>query len=322
MMVKINLNNENHILDFHYTNLTQKKGRSQTVIDRLNRHAKNDKRHARLYTYLRDKVLKDPNGFSILTAKPNELTDFVNNFNTQFQMLSPKVKNRLSQAFYYADYDKWSAYELAKQIAINVCPYCNRSYTFVLGNDTIKGTRFQFDHFLSQHQYPYLALSFYNLVPSCHICNSNLKGSENFTTLTNIHPYLDGFSDNLVFSIKPRNVNFLNGTPGSYRIKFRVGKNSTWSVNKKKAALRNITTFRLTKLYNMHKDYVDDLVTKSMIYNKAYIDSLYNQYAGTLFRNKEDVKRMVLGAYVDEADYHKRVLSKLTADLSKELDLI
>lgn len=40
--------------------------------------------------------------------------------------------------------------------------------------------KFQFNHFYDKGTYPYLALSFYNLIPSCSTCNSSkVKGNAN-----------------------------------------------------------------------------------------------------------------------------------------------
>lgn len=48
---------------------------------------------------------------------------------------------------------------------------------------------FDIDHFYSKKQYPYLALSFYNHIPSCRSCNQGFKGDTEFTFATHIHPY-------------------------------------------------------------------------------------------------------------------------------------
>ncbi|KAA9038630.1 hypothetical protein FW778_13845 [Ginsengibacter hankyongi] len=325
-MVKIQLNNEQEILKFHYNNLTKKVGKEWNIEIRLRKrisqHAGNPGIVA-MFQDLLDSLLKDSSGFSIITAPPKELSAFAQLFDsTHGHILNDALKAEILNAFYYEDYDKWRAYELAKKIGITVCPYCNRTYTFLLGNDSIKGTRFEYDHFFSKSAYPYLALSFYNLVPSCHVCNSNFKGFKEFSLKKNIHPYLEGFGQNIVFSIKPKNIGFINGKSEAYRIRFRKGNLSTWNGEKVKAAFENITTFQLTKLYNMHKDYVDELIQKSIVYNEEYINELYARFSGSLFKNKEEVKKLIVSNYIDEEDYHKRVLSKLTTDISKELGLI
>jgi len=324
-MIKISLNNEVAVLKFHYENLTVQTGREWTVVVRIQRlidkHAATPSLVA-MYTFLLQKVLKDAVGFSILTATPRQLKAFIEEF--EFNHLASILVSRdnIENIFYYSDYDKWSAYEIAKKIGLNVCPYCNRTYTFTLGNDIDKGVRFEFDHFYAQAKYPYLALSFFNLIPSCHICNSNLKGKAEFTIDTHLHPYLEGFSDNILFSIKPMKAAFINGDASAYTIKFKRGVNSTWSRSQLQSAIRNIQTFRLVELYNIHKDYVDELIKKSIVYSPAYVSNLFLQFQGTLFKSREDVERLVVGTYTTEDDYKLRVLSKLSTDISKELGLL
>jgi len=325
-MIRIPLNNEKDILKFHYDNITKKVGREWNVEIRLQKrmlhHAGNVDLEA-MYQNLLNSLLKDTAGFSILTATPKELSIFSKLFNlTHGHLMTDVITDEILNCFYYDDYDKWKAYQLAKKIGITVCPYCNRTYTFIVGNDSKKGTRFEYDHFFAKSNFPYLALSFFNLVPSCHVCNSNFKGDKKFDLEKNIHPYVEGFGDNIVFSIKPNNIGFINGKANSYRVRFKKGTLSNWTNGKVKAAFENITTFQLTKLYNMHKDYVDEIIQKSIIYNQDYINDLYNKYSGTIFNSKEDVKRLIVGNYVDEEDYHKRALAKLTTDISKELGII
>lgn len=61
------------------------------------------------------------------------------------------------------------AYWLQRQLGVKVCPYCNRMYTTTLYGK--KRIRPDFDHFYPQSIYPYLAVSLFNLIPSCSICN-------------------------------------------------------------------------------------------------------------------------------------------------------
>lgn len=61
------------------------------------------------------------------------------------------------------------AYWLQRQLCVRVCPYCNRMYTTTLYGK--KRVRPDFDHFYPQSRYPYLAVSLFNLIPSCNICN-------------------------------------------------------------------------------------------------------------------------------------------------------
>lgn len=329
-MIKVELKNASKILREHYEILTTSKGKSLSLIDlldeKINFHAAIPDL-IKMYKDLKKNVIKN-NQFSILTATPSELQNFKDRFEGDHKNIldtdngkGKTYRDDLLKVFYYKTYDKWKAYELAHKISINVCPYCNRNYTFVLGSDVNKGTRFEFDHFLDKARYPYLALSFYNLVPSCHVCNSNLKGSAKFNLEENIHPYIEGFSDNIVFSLKPKNINFINGRSSSYHIGFRKHGLNKFCNKKIGAAFNNIKKFRLIKLYNMHKDYVNEIIQKSVIYNEDYIKELYNKYNGTLFSSEADVKRMVFGNYTHESDLSKRPLSKLTRDIVNELEI-
>jgi len=335
-MIKVELKNLANILQIHYNDLIVKKGQAKTIIDYLDERilsSSGKKNFENMYKHLKNSVLKNMQGYSILTASPQELQLFIENFEKKYGNLLDQVykkinkkdytyRNDLLKVFYYSNYKKWSPYRLAKEIAVNVCPYCNRSYTFLLGTDIQKGTRFEFDHFFDKANHPYLALSFYNLVPSCHICNSNLKGSNKFNLQDNMHPFIEGFSEDILFSISPRNINFINGKNTAYRVKFRKNSLSNWDNKKIKAAFRNISTFRLSGLYNMHKDYINEIIRKSITYNEDYIKELFKKYEGTLFNSEEEVRSMVLGNYIQEADFLKRPLAKLTRDIAKELRLI
>lgn len=66
-------------------------------------------------------------------------------------------------------------------IPIHTCHYCNMSYINMYeDNDSDKGWRIQFDldHVLDKGACPIVALSLFNFVPSCSVCNSRLKASK------------------------------------------------------------------------------------------------------------------------------------------------
>ena len=107
----------------------------------------------------------------------------------------------------------WGANKLAEKLDVKVCPYCNHSYTFTINSskkEKYNNIRPQFDHFFDKATYPYLALSFYNLIPSCSICNSSLKGSGKFKFTTHINPYVEDYEKYLKFSINIKKADFYN----------------------------------------------------------------------------------------------------------------
>jgi hypothetical protein len=206
----------------------------------------------------------------------------------------------------------YNAYDLAQKLKINVCPYCNRNYTFTIKDKNSKSTRPDFDHFYDKGTHPVLALSFYNLIPSCILCNSRLKSTAKFSTITHLHPYKDSFNDYAKFRLKIINSKFFYDEKG-FDLKLET-------IDDKAKKIKE--DFALETLYQEHKDIVLELIQKREIYPDSYIDDLFHQYEGTLFKNREDVLRHITGGYIEDKDINKRPLSKLIKDISEELDLI
>ncbi|MDZ7818511.1 MAG: HNH endonuclease [Aliarcobacter sp.] len=209
----------------------------------------------------------------------------------------------------------YNAYELIKSLNINICPYCNRN-----GIHNLKKSKrtSELDHFHPQSKYPFLAISFYNLIPSCKVCNKIKLDKDNKKY---INPYDDrfDFNKNMKFTLKIKDSTFLFSENG-FELKYRFAKNV--SPDEKKRIVNNRKDFELKDLYSNHKDIVLELIQKREIYPDSYIDDLFHQYEGTLFKNREDVLRHITGGYIDDKDINKRPLSKLIKDISEELDLI
>ncbi|HIQ45437.1 MAG TPA: hypothetical protein EYH47_22100 [Pseudomonas oleovorans] len=86
----------------------------------------------------------------------------------------------------------WNAYSLCAESIYRLCPYCQQSLAVTIYRDKrSKALRPTLDHFYPKHEYPYLALSLYNLIPSCYPCNSSLKGKADFYKKVHLHPYQD-----------------------------------------------------------------------------------------------------------------------------------
>ena len=204
---------------------------------------------------------------------------------------------------------------LAK-LNVTICPYCNRNTVYNL-KYTNKRTS-ELDHFYPKSQYPFLAMSFYNLVPSCKVCN-HIKNDKSHKEY--INPYDDrfDFNKNVKFSIKIKNSKFYYSQDG-FKLTCKIDNNA--SKEEKIRIKNNIKDFKLFDLYQNHKDIVLELIQKQIVYNDSYIEELMKNYEGTLFKNEEDLMRFITCNYISEDDINKRPLSKLTKDISKELDLI
>ncbi|MEI7073152.1 hypothetical protein WCU79_14045, partial [Pectobacterium versatile] len=65
---------------------------------------------------------------------------------------------------------------------------------------------FDLDHFYLKSRYPFLSLSFYNLVPCCGLCNSRYRSTKNFDITSHINPYFESFDDNYFFEFNKAEV--------------------------------------------------------------------------------------------------------------------
>ena len=263
------------------------------------------------YEELKSKIKIFTSNYSleeVITAKPEKLHEIA---------MAYKDDN----AFYFMInlYDnfcdkkkEYDAYDLAKSLQVNVCPYCNRNYTFTVTVEEKDLTRPQFDHFYDKATYPILALSFYNLIPSCSTCNSTMKGTKQFSLATHVHPYVEGFDDKAHFALHVKSSSF-----------YYDEKGFDLDINTKDAkAQKNINDFELQEIYKNHKDIVLELIQKAEMYNESYIEELMQNYEGTLFKNEEDLLRLIFGGYINDEDLGKRPLSKLTKDILEQLEII
>jgi len=270
--------------------------------EHLEKHAINH------FDKLKNKIdIPDEELKEILLAKPNELLGIAK----KYKKYDLKFKNKYDN--FITKKKEYNAYNLAENLNVNVCPYCNENPTYTIVKvDGEEILRPEFDHFYDKATYPVLSLSFYNLIPSCHICNSTLKGSEEFSTDTHIHPYQDSFDKEAKFDLKIKDVSFYYDENG-FEIPLKEMTNK---------AEKSAEVFEIEKRYEHHKDIVLELIQKNAIYNESYLDELMTEYEGTLFKNREDLLRMVNGGYVSDEEIGKRPLSKLIKDISKELGLI
>lgn len=218
--------------------------------------------------------------------------------------------------------NKW-AVEFMEDLGINVCPFCNREYIFKFEDKINKEPRIiaSLDHYYDKDTYPFLSVSIFNLIPCCHICNSKFKHTKNFYDKKHLHPYEDSFNEKAKFSQFFNNVDEKN-KKFSLLSKERISLTLKPLDIKDRVTQNTIDTFRLETLYQEHKDIVLELIQKREIYPDSYIDDLFHQYEGTLFKNREDVLRHITGGYIEDKDINKRPLSKLIKDISEELDLI
>lgn len=233
--------------------------------------------------------------------------------NTSFGMFKERMQYFYREFFdakYTGDEEEYRGYTngawLTKKIGMTTCPYCNRQYTFTicLEKDKLK-TRPQLDHFFPKSIYPYFALSFYNLVPSCPTCNQ-IKSEQEIE----IHPYMDEFGSK---------YRFIAATVAGDEV-------NDWVLGKENITIKfssrnkNIERLGLAELYSEHIDYVKEIIDKCLAYNESYYDSLINSFRG-LGTREEEIDRIIWGNYIETTEQKKRPLSKLTRDILEQLGI-
>jgi len=250
---------------------------------------------------------------SILSANTTELKKYIEYFEKNCSdslkdgtELNKILRNELFEKEYnnWGGRKKYGAYTFVQTLDLKTCPYCNRNYTFVVNNENGK-LRPEIDHFYPKSIYPFLAMSFFNLIPSCSICN-HTKSNKVKKDLDN--PY-DIESNSYKFTYIPNNIEFATVEKEKYDFdSFDIALKGNDS---------NIELFNLTELYQQHKDIVLDLLIKKAYYPQSYLEELEKSFGFT----KDEIYRYLLGNYNKEEDLHKRPLSKLIWDISEELGL-
>ena len=228
-----------------------------------------------------------------------------------YQLLMEKLYDAFTQQT--SGGGKTRSHQFFNRMKITTCPYCNMQYTFTLDCDKGK-TAPEYDHFHDKSDYPVLAVSFYNLVPSCHVCN-HIKGIKKTVT---VNPYFAGFESRFVF-VDDKDVSkvltkaeVMKRGGGRMLLRKIDGKES----NDDKG---NIETFALNVLYAMHDKYISEIVEKVPMYDDIYSD------LATTFQTKaktaQEVYDFVWGKHLTEAEYEDRPLSKLTKDILDQLEI-
>lgn len=265
------------------------------------------------------------------------------------------------------DYEKFTekkkvTYWLLRELDVRVCPYCNRIYTITLPSEMEleKGEKFvttrpTFDHFYSKDEYPYLAVSLFNLIPSCHVCNMN-KGTSQYKI---IYPYDEEFGDEAVFRVVPDLtskacrkdkgvLNFLHGGSNRFHIKF-MGKDGISLLNDapleyrladiedeeyRKRIKNSIELFRLERLYKEHKEEIRDILKIRYYFNEEYVKSVVCPIIEKKMRkekkrknlNKQQIREiamdMIFFTHMQQEEWGKRPLSKLITDILNQISVM
>ena len=209
----------------------------------------------------------------------------------------------------YIQQKKNISFEIAKIMDVNTCIYCNRQYIITVEENEDKWIRPEYDHWFSQSYYPDLALSYYNLIPSCKYCNSTLKHNKVMTFNKYIHPYNDD-KTGFVFRYIPMG----NG----YSVDVQIDESLPNDYQQK--VKETLKLFKTREIYNAHSEFeLKDLLEISNDYPGDYIETLLSTVIKDLNVSEEDVYRMLFGIEYEAMKYHIRPFSKFKIDIIKQI---
>ena len=280
------------------------------------------------------------NLLEIITGRPNrleyhadQLTPIMNMAKANFARLNRTLtRSQLTAAFngeilkiFNYDYDHNSftkrergdvAYDHAEMLNLSCCSYCNAQFTYTMRKPA--KTRPHFDHFFSKSEHPYFALSFYNLIPACYVCNSSLKGSTPFKDSTHLHPFVTGFEKIYQFRTNIKDADFVVDKK-DFSLSLQKCKGAKAGLVDK--AANNIKDFALVARYGKHKDIASELITKAYFYNHTAIKDLFENYqpkGHSLFSSEAEIIELIMGNRMTVERLHERIFSKLTRDICDE----
>lgn len=250
---------------------------------------------------------------ALLTKKPDILLDIHTSSPCEL-----KDKAVVEEIFNYKKYIsgvKNFSYELSRKIGINTCAYCNRNYTLTIinkdnetgrENDSTRIVRPHFDHWFSQADYPLLALSIYNLIPSCYICNSSIKSSKPLNLNEHLHPYIkeeNTINKDFIFSYD------LDELP-RLEVKVICAKDSKIQ--------KTLDFFKIQEVYNAHANFeLKNLYDLRYKYSDTFLEIVENNFGGIM--KKQEAYELIFGIEFENQNYHKRPFSKFKNDIIKEL---
>ncbi len=218
--------------------------------------------------------------------------------------------------------DRYNSFHLTSNLGYNTCVYCNRNYINTITNGIrvhkLKNrkmpTKFliarpTLDHWFPKSKYPILAISFFNLIPTCSVCNSSLKGSVDLNLNEHFHPYHINNDEN-----KQLKYRFNFDLENTEKARLIIESSNTFS-------RKSIESYNLDKLYSGHNTELRDLLKLKKHFGTSYLSNLQKILKETDITSTE-MQRIIFGNLSDSEHALKTPLSKFRTDILNRLGVI
>lgn len=210
----------------------------------------------------------------------------------------------------------WNRHNFVQKLNARVCPYCNRQYITSFYKNDNKFTTADVDHYYPKTQYPLLSMNFFNLIPSCSVCNSGLKGRKKLGIgdMT-LNPFFDD-SDSLFFRVNDDELeemyNFRNSDT-----KISTVVNTVKNHENQKRAENSSKIFYLTEVYNAHIKEVGTIRENINRFSKEYFEKGFQENYKGLFDDYEEFRKVIFYFnYLNDGD---EPLVKFKKDIYQQL---
>jgi hypothetical protein len=207
-----------------------------------------------------------------------------------------------------------------RRLELEYCPYCNITgvecirYIPALSNAMKQKALHQLDHFYPQSRHPYLALSFFNLIPGCPYCNGQLKLEMDFDTDTHFNPYQSRLDDHFEFTVNTVTPAKKEDLVFSYQHK----NGSTYSD-------RALVDFAVMERYNQrHQKAIYTMISHLRLYAPAITRSAMLQVPGVYDTELAalDSRLEYGGVPQKQKDINHYALGKLKRDICLEIGVL
>lgn len=179
--------------------------------------------------------------------------------------------------------------QFIKNLNLQVCPYCGRNKINVASYEGKRDSKPPIDHFLPKSKYPFLAVSFCNLIPCCTTCNDICnKGTfdplENGLTLENPHVF-----DDEHVRFKGDFPDMLSMNEDDYDVSMQFAPESL--------AIGYKTTLKLEEFYKDEKQKMIDMHENLLTFSDARKENLASLGIEESYLN--NIQKQVLGYRLD-----------------------
>ena len=177
-------------------------------------------------------------------------------------------------------------------------------------------------------------------MPSCHICNSNLKGSRNVDFDKLINPFEDDFDEIIKIKARLKSESEIQDKINAGKLKGEVkdhfgyylftGKLSSFDLEFAEAdptdevnnlkARNHIDLYALEQLYEMHKDQASRIIKNAIRHGAGSAKDIFNRHKG-LFQSEEEAKSAILGTESSPYKINRFPLSKLAIDIARDFGI-